>query len=295
MEFIAPCELGEALAVLDARGAGATVLAGGTDVVVQLHAGDLRPGALVHIRRLGDLRGIEAGGCTEIGALTTHWELARNSLVRAEHPALAEAALTVGGRQTQNIGTIAGNVVNASPAADLLPVLLVANARVGIVSSSGGRELPLEEFVVGRKRTALAPNELVTRIFLEPSGPRTGETYVKVGRRGAMEVALVGLGVRVRLDADGAVGEARIALGSVGPTAVRVPAAEAVLVGTKGEEAPVAEAGRLLQEAARPIDDVRGTAAYRRRVLPGLLAGAVERCIERARSRPPEKGGEGWS
>src|SRR5439155_11111138 len=131
-------------------------------------------------------------------------------------------------------------------------------------------------------RTALAPNELVTSLSLERPGPRTGEVYVKVGRRSAMEVALVGLAVRVRLDESGVIADARVAVGSVGPKPFRVPDVEAALVGTRGEEPAVAEAGSLLQEAARPIDDVRATAEYRRRVLPGLLAGAVATCVERA-------------
>ena len=284
MEFIDAHDVSEALAALDELGEDATVLAGGTDVVVQMLAGDLRPAALLHIRPLTELGGVASNDRTNIGALTTHWELATSSLIRENHRALAEAALTVGGRQTQNVGTIAGNVVNASPAADLLPALLVANARVVAVSSSGQRSLPLEEFLVGRKRTALAANELVTSISLERPGARTGETYLKVGRRGAMEVALVGLAVRVRLDEGDGNAEARIAVCAVGPKAVRVHEAEAALVGAGGEDAAVVEAGRLVQGAARPIDDVRGTARYRSRVLPALLARAVSACVERARS-----------
>jgi aerobic carbon-monoxide dehydrogenase medium subunit len=284
MEFIDAHDVSEALAALDELGEDATVLAGGTDVVVQMLAGDIRPAALLHIRPLTQLGGIASNDRTNIGALTTHWDLATSSLIRENHRALAEAALTVGGRQTQNVGTIAGNVVNASPAADLLPALLVANARVVAVSSSGQRSLPLEEFLVDRKRTALAPNELVTSISLERPGARTGEMYLKVGRRGAMEVALVGLAVYVQLDDGDAIAEARIAVCAVGPKAVRVHEAEAALVGARGEDAAVVEAGRLLQGAARPIDDVRGTARYRSRVLPTLLARAVSACVERARS-----------
>jgi carbon-monoxide dehydrogenase medium subunit len=284
MEFIDAHDVSEALAALDELGEDATVLAGGTDVVVQMLAGDIRPAALLHIRPLTQLGGIASNDRTNIGALTTHWDLATSSLIRENHRALAEAALTVGGRQTQNVGTIAGNVVNASPAADLLPALLVANARVVAVSSSGQRSLPLEEFLVDRKRTALAPNELVTSISLERPGARTGEMYLKVGRRGAMEVALVGLAVYVQLDEGDAIAEARIAVCAVGPRAVRVHEAEAALVGARGEDAAVVEAGRLLQGAARPIDDVRGTARYRSRVLPTLLASAVSACVERARS-----------
>jgi carbon-monoxide dehydrogenase medium subunit len=284
MEFIGTHDVSEALAALDERGEDATVLAGGTDVVVQLLAGDIRPAALVHIGPLAELSGITPNDRTEIGALTTHWELGTSSTIREHHRALAEAALTVGGRQTQNVGTIAGNVVNASPAADLLPALLVANAQVAAASSSGRRSLALEEFLDDRKRTALAPNELVTSISLELPGPRTGQTYLKVGRRGAMEVALVGLAALVQLGEGDVIADARIALCSVGPKAFRVHEAEAALVGTRAEDAAVAEAGGLLQGAARPIDDVRATARYRSRVLPALLARAVSTCVERATS-----------
>jgi carbon-monoxide dehydrogenase medium subunit len=284
MEFIGTHDVSEALAALDERGEDATVLAGGTDVVVQMLAGDLRPAALVHIGPLAELSGITPNDRTEIGALTTHWELGTSSTIREHHRALAEAALTVGGRQTQNVGTIAGNVVNASPAADLLPALLVANAQVAVASSSERRSLPLAEFLVDRKRTALASNELVTSISLELPGPRTGQTDLKVGRRGAMEVALVGLAALVQLGEGNVIADARIALCSVGPKVFRVHEAEAALVGTRAEDAAVAEAGGLLQGAARPIDDVRSTARYRSRVLPALLARAVSTCVERATS-----------
>jgi CO/xanthine dehydrogenase FAD-binding subunit len=284
MHFLDPHDVGEALEVLDERGEEATILAGGTDVVVQLLRGDIRPGSLVHIRRLAELRGIASDDRTEIGALTTHWELITSPAIRADHPALAEAALTVGGRQTQNVGTIAGNVVNASPAADLLPALLVADARVATASLAGGRSLALEEFLIDRKRTALAPNELVTSISLERSPPRTAETYLKVGRRGAMEVALVGLAVRLQLDESDVIADARIAACSVGPKAFRVREAEAALAGSRGEEAAAADAGRLLAAAARPIDDVRATAGYRGRTLGALLQSAVSTCIKLARS-----------
>lgn len=284
LEFIDVREVGEALDVLDRRGAEATVLAGGTDVVVQMHSGERRPAMLVHIRRLAELGGIAANGQTVIGALTTHRELGTSPVIAERHRALAEASVTVGGRQTQNVGTIAGNIVNASPAADLLPPLLVADAVVVIRSAAGERSLPLEEFVVGRRQTQLAPNELVASVTLEPPDARTGETYVKIGRRGAMEVAVVGLAVRVRLDERDAIADARIALCSVGPKAFRVADAEAALVGTRADEAALAEAGRLLQQAAHPIDDARGTARYRQRILPAVLASAVSTSVDRARS-----------
>jgi carbon-monoxide dehydrogenase medium subunit len=294
LEFVDARTVDEALEALAEREEEAIVLAGGTDVVVQMLQGSLRPRSLVHIRRLAELRGISSGvGRTQIGALTTHWELGRDAAVGSDHPSLVEAAATVGGRQTQNIGTIAGNVVNASPAADLLPALLVANAEVSIVSKAGERSLRLEDFLLDRKKTALRPDELVTSISLERLGPRSGEAYLKVGRRGAMEVALVGLAARMQLDEDGTVDDARIAACSVGPRAFRAREAEAALVGTSANAAAVGEAARILQEAASPIDDVRGSAAYRRRVLAALLERAVTRSLESA--RPGAGGRTRWS
>jgi carbon-monoxide dehydrogenase medium subunit len=286
LEFIDAHTIDEALDALAERGEEATVLAGGTDVVVQMQQGSLQPRSLVHIRRLSEIRGIDARERTEIGALTTHWDLGRDAIIRSAHPSLAEAAATVGGRQTQNIGTIAGNVVNASPAADLLPALLGANADVRLVSATGERSLALEDFLLDRKRTALRPDELVTSISLERPGPRSGETYLKVGRRGAMEVAVAGLAVRVQLNGDDTVADVRIAACSVGPRAFRARDAEAALIGTSGEKAAIEEAARLLQAGSSPIDDVRGTAGYRRRVLAALLERAFTTSLTSARSTP---------
>jgi len=282
LDFVDAHDLEEAWAILDERAPETTVLAGGTDVMVQYLRGEISPSTLLHIRNLRELKGVETKERTEVGALTTHWELMTHPHLHAEHRSLAEAAATVGGRQTQNVGTIAGNVVNASPAADLLPALLVAKADVTMESCEGKRVLGVSDFVVGRKQTALRPNELVTRISLERPGPRTGEVYLKVGRRRAMEVAVVGLAARLSFADDGAVSDARIAVCSVAPKPFRASEAEAALIGSRLERPAVDDAGRLLQEAARPIDDVRATATYRRRVLAPLLGEAVR--ISRGRA-----------
>lgn len=281
-QFVDAHELGEALESLRTHGEDMVVLAGGTDVMVQYLRGDIRPAGLLHVRRLSDLRDLAFAGRTHLGALTTHWRVRTDPKISRRHPALAEAAATVGGRQTQNVGTIAGNVVNASPAADLLPVLLVSDTVLELAAASGSRELALDDFVLGRRTTARRPDELVTALSLEPLGPRSGETYIKVGRRHAMEVAIVGLAARLTFDAEGAVIEARLALGSVGPKPFRSRAAEERLRGTRLEAETVRESAELLVASATPIDDVRATASYRRRVLPALLSQAVELCRHRA-------------
>ena len=280
--FIDSTDLDGALEALHDRGSDLTVLAGGTDVMVQYLRGDVLLRGLLHIRRLHQLKERKFGRRTVIGALTTHWQLVTDRDVLTRHPALAEAAATVGGRQTQNAGTIAGNLVNASPAADLLPVMLVSDGVVTLTSSAGTRELPIADFVLGRRSTARKPDELVTALTFEPLALSAGEVYLKIGRRHAMEVAIVGLSARLAFDADRKVTDARIALASVAPKAFRAHLAEQRLVGTKLDDESMREAAELVRQAAHPIDDARATADYRRRLLPGLLRDAVTICRRRA-------------
>ena len=280
--FVDAIDLHGALEALHERGSDLTVLAGGTDVMVQYLRGDVLPRGLLHIRRLHELKEGKFGRRTVIGALTTHWQLMTDPDVLVRHPALAEAAATVGGRQTQNAGTIGGNLVNASPAADLLPVMLVSDGVVTLTSSTGSRDLSVADFVLGRRSTARKPDELVTAISFEPLAESVGESYLKIGRRHAMEVAIVGLAARLAFDADGKVTDARIAMASVAPKAFRAHLAEQRLVGTKLDDESMREAAELVRQAARPIDDARATADYRRRLLPALLRDAVTICRRRS-------------
>lgn len=274
--------LAEALDRLALEGGSTTVLAGGTDLMVQYLRGERRVENWLSIGQLDELRGIAAsddGRSVRIGAATTHRAIADHHSAQGLVPALVAAAGTVGGWQTQAAGTLGGNICNASPAADTPPALLVAGARVLVRSASAARHVPLDQFLLGRRSTVLRPDELVVAVELEPLGVRAHELYVKVGPRTAMEVAVVGLAVRVTLDATDSVTEARIAVGAVAPTAVRIPDAEAALVGTTlGDTDAIAAAGAALTDAARPIDDFRATARYRRRVLAPLLAQMLEAC-----------------
>lgn len=273
----------ETLAVIAEFGDDARILAGGTDLMIQYQRGEINPAVLVHIERIADLRGVSVDGLVNIGALTTHRQLCTNEHIRRHFPALAEAATTVGGWQTQEAGTIGGNLCNASPAADTVPPLLVSDAVVQLVSSRERRSIALDKFLLGRRRTARQPDELLASIELVPPPPHTGEVYLKVGRRRAMEVALVGLAVRLTIGDDGAtVIDARIAVCSVGPRPFRAAEAEAGLLGSRLESGVVAEAGQLLTQEAEPIDDFRASASYRRRVLTPLLGRAVEACRIRA-------------
>jgi len=236
---------------------------GGTDVMVELNFGRSRPPALVNLAELDELRGwSHEDGELRLGAGLTYTEAMRPELAELV-PALAEAARTVGSPQIRNRGTVGGNLGTASPAGDALPPLLAEGALVDVASVRGVRTLPLDEFLLGVKRNALEPDELVTAVRLAPSGGP--QTFMKVGPRNAMVIAICSLAVIV----DAAAGEVRASFGSAATTARRVTV-------------PLAEAAALperVADAAAPIDDVRATAAYRRHSLRVLASRALERCL----------------
>jgi carbon-monoxide dehydrogenase medium subunit len=288
VEFRRAATQAEACVALAEVGPEASVLAGGTDVMMQVARGELKPRVLLHIERIASLAAVQDdGGVTRVGSLVTHLRLGKLPGILRRHPALAEAAATVGGWQTQAVGTLGGNVCNASPAADTAPPLLVADARVTLESTRGVRTIALSDFFLGRRSVARSADELVTGFELMPLPTGAGEVYLKAGRRGAMEVARVGLAARIGFAPDGVVSSARIAVCSVAPTPLRVPEAERILEGSDaGAEAVGAAADRLVA-ASSPVDDARASAAYRLGVLPALLSEAVAVCRDRAQRREP--------
>jgi len=287
MEFRSAESISQAVSWLADLGESAQILAGGTDVMVQHMRREISPSVLLAIGRIPGLSGIECDGTIEIGPLTTHRTLAIDPMVGEALPALAAAASTVGGWQTQEVGTVGGNLCNASPAADTAAPLLVAGARVRLTGPGGDREMLLDEFLEGRRQTARKPDELLTGITADPMVEGTGESYLKLGRRSAMEVAVAGVAVRLTVDPEGTVERARVAACAVGPCPFRATDAEQVLQGSHLGADTVAEAGRALAAAASPIDDGRATASYRLRVLPGMLARAVAEAAGMAAERRP--------
>lgn len=285
-EFHAPSSVSGALQLLEELGRGAQVLAGGTDVMVQYQRHEISPAHLVCILNLRELAGIQTqDGVVTIGALTTHRELATSELIRREFTGLAEAANTVGGWQTQNIATLGGNLCNASPAADTPPPLLVADAAVRLRSRRGERTVPLGDFFLGRRETARRPEELLVDITIQRPPPSTGEVYLKLGRRHAMEIAVVGLAMRLTFDdALREVREARLALCSVAPRPFRATEAEQALVGSRLEPEALERAGALAAGRTSPIDDVRASGEYRRWMVAALVRRAAELCRQRALS-----------
>ena len=271
----------EALEALAELGSAAQPLAGGTDVMVQLSRSEISPEVLVPIHELEELSNIEVNGGPRVGALVTHETLAKGALGSA-YRSVAEAAVTVGGWQTQAVGTLGGNICNASPAADTLPPLLVHDAEVELRSRTGMRTLSLGEFIVGRRETLREPDELLTAVGLAPGAERSGDVYLKVGRRGAMEVAIVGLAMRLVFDENETVSTARLALASVAPVPLRVRAAEALLEGQALDGSTLDLASEAVLEAINPIDDLRASASYRRLLIPGLVRRAAGMCAGRA-------------
>jgi CO/xanthine dehydrogenase FAD-binding subunit len=262
MEVISPTRLEEALSV-KAEHPDALPIQGGTDVMVELNFDRLRPEVLLNLNEVAELRGwSRENGAVRLGSALTYTDAMQAPLVELL-PALAEAARTVGSPQIRNRGTIGGNLGTASPAGDALPPLLVEGAEVELASLRGLRRVPLREFLLGPKRNAAAPDELIVGVHVSPSGGP--QTFMKVGPRNAMVIAVSSLA----LVADRERGEIRASFGSCGPVAGLV-------------SCPLGEAGSLpalVDAAASPIDDVRGTAAYRRHALRVLAVRALERCL----------------
>ena len=262
MDVLRPTSLAEALR-LKSEHPHAVPIEGGTDVMVALNFDRLRPPALLDLNQVLELKGwSRENGTLRLGAGLTYVEAMRDRL-GGLLPALAEAARTVGSPQIRNRGTIGGNLGTASPAGDALPPLLVEAAEVELASVQGERTLPLHEFLVGPKRNALEPDELIVSVRVRPSA--APQTFMKVGPRNAMVIAVVSLALSV----DRERGEIRAAFGSAGPVVGLVTA-------------PLDERGhfpQLVAEAASPIDDVRGSARYRRHALRVLAHRALERCL----------------
>ena len=262
MDVFTPRSLDEALE-LKAEHPSALPIQGGTDVMVALNFDRARPEILLNLNDVAELRGwSRENGALRLGAGLTYTE-AMNSALAEMLPALAEASRTVGSPQIRNRGTIGGNLGTASPAGDALPPLLVEGGEIELASVHGRRRLPLDEFLVGVKQNALADDELIVAVRIRPSGQR--QTFMKVGPRNAMVIAVCSLAVV----ADRERGELRAAFGSSAPV-VRLVSAPI---------ADVADFPEQVAEAASPIDDVRGTAAYRRHALRVLTRRALERCL----------------
>ncbi len=284
--YAAPTSVAEATALLaehakdDSR---AQVLAGGTDLLVQLRTVDREPRTIV------DIKGLEEANRLEIGAEETFVGAALPSAVLNEHeelkkrfPGLLEAADLIGSTQIQGRATIGGNLCNASPAGDSIPAMIANGASCVIAGPEGERRIPVEDFVVGVGRNALEAGELLLGLAFPNPGPRTGDAYLRFIPRTEMDIAVAGCGVRVDVDENGTCTAARVAIGAVAPTALLVPAAAEALIGSTLDDAALAAAGEACTAAASPISDKRGTAEYRRKVVAVLCRRATAIARDRA-------------
>ncbi|HEX3467889.1 MAG TPA: FAD binding domain-containing protein [Candidatus Elarobacter sp.] len=274
---VRPATVAEALDVLAEHGAAARIVAGGTDVLVELQRGVKPTSTLIDVSALRELRGVGlAGGVVTLGGLATHNGVLGAPFARSAMLPLAQACVEVGAPQIRARGTIAGNLVTASPANDTIAPLLALDAELVLTSRSGERVVALSEFYTGFRTTVLRPEELVREIrFTALGGERRG-IFLKLGLRRAQAISVIDVAVVLSLR-DGVAHDVRIALGCLAPTVVRATSAERFLEGKLLDDATCGEAGRVACDDAAPIDDVRGSAAYRVATLAALIARALGR------------------
>ncbi|MFH0902480.1 MAG: xanthine dehydrogenase family protein subunit M [Pseudomonadota bacterium] len=275
-DYHRPRSLDEAYRLCEANPA-ASFIAGGTDVMVRIRSRTMRPPALISLRSISDLRGIDPDG-TRIGAMTTIGELCEHPVVRETYPVLVEAGRRLGSAQIRNVATIGGNLCNASPCADMVPALLVLEARVRIESAEGRRELPLEQLFRGPGATCLARGEVMTAILLDPSAAQSRAVFKKKGRV-RMDLALASVAVRLRAE-EGVCRLVRVAAGSVAPTPLRLREVEALLVGRPVSQELLTSVQQLAAKSVAPITDQRATEDYRRQIVGVFVRRAVEELWE---------------
>lgn len=270
-DYFAPESLPAALDLLSRFNGDARVLAGGSDLFLQMKNGLIAPSNVVDIQRVSELRGLEftpAEGL-RIGALTTLGELNASSAVREYYPCLEQAAAVMGSTQIRNFATVGGNICNASPSADLAPPLIVLGARLQIAGPAREREMLLEDFFLGPGETALTGGELLVAVTVPP--PTGQARYLKFAPRAYMDLAVVGAAVWMLADAESCA-DCHIALGAVAPKPMRARAAEALLRGRPMLPALIDSAAEQAAAECEPIDDVRGSSWYRRRIVRQLVA-----------------------
>lgn len=279
-QYLVPETLQQACALLGQH-KDARVLAGGTDLIVKMKSGLMKPVYVVSLKRLRELKGVryQPGVGVLIGARTTHNELVASAVLREKFSSVCSAAASMAGNQIRNVGTVGGNLVNAVPSADLPPILIVLRAQVRIAGAAGERAVALEDFFIGPGQTVLQPGEILAEVVL-PEQQTTGSNYIKFGLRKAEALAVVGVASAVTMNGE-VMAEVRIALGAVAPTPLRARAAEDLLRGQKPTPELLARAGQLAAAAAKPISDIRGSAEYRSHLVAVLTRDSLKAAVEK--------------
>lgn len=282
-DYLAPTTTEQAVAALAGAGPGARVLSGGTDLLVQLRAGRLAAGLIVDLKRIPEAIGVrrEAGGFV-IGAATSGAMLGEHMALCEAWPGVVEAAQLIGSTQVQGRASLAGNLCNASPAADSVPALVAANAACVVVGPAGRREVSALSIPIAPGQTSLAHGEFVLEIKLPAVGSRSADAYLRSIPRTEMDIAVVGVGINLTLDTGGKIVLARVALGAVGPTVILSDDAAQAILGSTLDDAALDRLDAAASDACRPISDKRGTVEFRTRIA-GVLARRVAKiAYERA-------------
>ena len=286
--YAAPTSVSEVLTLLDDHsrsGEPTQILAGGTDVMVQMRSVNREPRTIIDIKRLEETNRLEVGAeDIYIGSAIPSAQMQEHAELKALYPGLLEAADLIGSTQVQGRATVCGNLCNASPAGDSIPSLIAAGAVCDIATASGSRELAVEDFVTGVGQNALATGEFLLGVKLRRPQASTKDAYLRFTPRTEMDIAVAGVGVSVSLDGAECVA-ARVAIGAVAKTALLVGEAAEALIGTVLDEASLQQAGKACQAAAQPISDKRGSAAYRRKVVGVLCRRALAVARDRALGR----------
>ena len=284
--YVAPATVGEAVEILAehaSQGRRAQILAGGSDLLVQMRTTDRDARTIVDIKKIPDTNVLDIGSThTFIGSAIASAVLNENAQLTAMFPGLLEAADLIGSTQIQGRATIGGNLCNASPAGDSIPALIVNAALSVIAGPAGTREVAAEDFVVGVGRNALEAGEILIGLKLQNPATRSSDAYLRFIPRTEMDIAVAGCAVALSLDAQGICSAARVAIGAVAPTALLVPAAADALIGSSVDQDALIAAGAACAEASSPISDKRGTASYRRKIVAVLCRRAGQIARDRA-------------
>ena len=287
MRYEAPETLDAAVGLLAQAPGEARVLAGGTDLLVQLKTDLIAPDLVVDIKGIGELREVkrEPSGGFRVGAAVTGAELKEHPELKTVWPGVIEAANLIGSTQIQGRATMGGNLCNASPAADSVPALIAAGAQAVVAGPDGRREIPVEDVVLAPRKLSLAKGEFVVAFLLPPRPQRASDAYLRFIPRTEMDIAVVGAGVNLTLDAKGKIADARVGLGAVAARPLLVPEATAALIGTGLDDAALAKFEGAVRAACKPIDDKRGTREFRIKVAGVMARRAALKAYERARLR----------
>ncbi|PYM96631.1 MAG: oxidoreductase [Candidatus Rokuibacteriota bacterium] len=285
MRYEAPKSLQGALALLAGATGEARVLAGGTDLLVQMRADIVEPDLIVDIKKIPETRAVvEERGGWRIGAAVTGAELKEHARLQQVWPGVVEAANLIGSTQVQGRATLGGNLCNGSPAADSVPALIAAGALATLAGPAGARDLPVEDVMLGPRKLALRRGEIVVSFWLPPRPPRSSDAYLRFIPRTEMDIAVVGAGVSLTLDSGETISAARVSLGAVAPRVLLVPEAAQAIVGTRLDRAAQERLEAAARAACRPIDDKRGTTDFRVDVAAVLTRRAALIALDRART-----------